>query len=180
MHSYGLRKYTRPTYILSINKILTNVSILLAWLSAAGKEVVLYLVARNTFLKKEWRAFFLFCLFKEWGVFLLFCLFQECLLPVLTLPGVEDLLPFLHLPGAEGLLPLLPFPGVEGLLPLLPLSLVECLLPFYPFQEWRAFSLFCLFQERWAFFSPSSIRGAPSSCSASSWSGGLFTVLPLP
>jgi hypothetical protein len=29
-----------------------NVSILLAWLSAAGKEVVLYLVARNTLLKK--------------------------------------------------------------------------------------------------------------------------------
>jgi hypothetical protein len=26
----------------------SNVSILLAWLSAAGKEVVLYLVARNT------------------------------------------------------------------------------------------------------------------------------------
>ncbi len=48
MHSYGLRKYTRPIYILYINKTLTNVSILLAWLSAAGKEVVLYLVARNT------------------------------------------------------------------------------------------------------------------------------------
>jgi hypothetical protein len=30
-----------------------NVSILLAWLSAAGKEVVLYLVARNTFKNKK-------------------------------------------------------------------------------------------------------------------------------
>jgi hypothetical protein len=29
-------------------QFLNNVSILLAWLSAAGKEVVLYLVARNT------------------------------------------------------------------------------------------------------------------------------------
>jgi hypothetical protein len=34
------------------NTILNNVSILLAWLSAAGKEVVLYLVARNTLYKK--------------------------------------------------------------------------------------------------------------------------------
>jgi hypothetical protein len=48
MHSYGLRKYTRPIYMLYMNKTSTNVSILLAWLSAAGKEVVLYLVARNT------------------------------------------------------------------------------------------------------------------------------------
>jgi hypothetical protein len=39
---------SRPIYTLYINTIATNVSILLAWLSAAGKEVVLYLVARNT------------------------------------------------------------------------------------------------------------------------------------
>ncbi len=34
-------------------KLVSNVSIPLAWLSAAGKEVVLYLVARNTLLKKK-------------------------------------------------------------------------------------------------------------------------------
>jgi hypothetical protein len=34
------------------NTTLHIVSILLAWLSAAGKEVVLYLVARNIFFKK--------------------------------------------------------------------------------------------------------------------------------
>jgi hypothetical protein len=36
------------TYTMHDNIISNNVSILLAWLSAAGKEVVLYLVARNT------------------------------------------------------------------------------------------------------------------------------------
>jgi hypothetical protein len=35
------------------NTISNNVSILLARLSAAGKEVVLYLVARNTLYKKN-------------------------------------------------------------------------------------------------------------------------------
>jgi hypothetical protein len=48
IHSDGLQKYTRPIYTLLINTIANNVSILLAWLSAGGKEVVLYLVARNT------------------------------------------------------------------------------------------------------------------------------------
>jgi hypothetical protein len=45
-------EYTRPVYTLHINTIANNVSILLAWLSAAGKEVVLYLVARKTLKKK--------------------------------------------------------------------------------------------------------------------------------
>ncbi len=41
-------KYTRPINNMHNNTKYNNVSILLAWLRAAGKEVVLYLVARNT------------------------------------------------------------------------------------------------------------------------------------
>jgi hypothetical protein len=44
----------RPTYTMHDNTTSNNVLILLARLSAAGKEVVLYLVARNTLYKKKY------------------------------------------------------------------------------------------------------------------------------